>query len=417
MTMPAAKPGTERGAGRPRFNPFLEEFAVDPYPMYRALREHDPVQRGLGMWILTRHADVLSVLTDRTMSSAQIPAEAKARAAALGESDLGAIERLGAKSVVFTDNPDHARLRQLVNRPFGPRLFESSRAIMEGVVNRHLDRVIGQGPVDFITEVADPVPLNIMADLMALPDEVRPSIKDWTHRIRYLLEPGLMTKAVFQDVRGVLDRYMEMFRGIIRERAGAPGDDLLGQLIAARVGDDALSEEEAIFSGIMTFVAGHETTKALLGCGLLALLRNPEQMQRLRADPALLPGAVNEMFRYDTPLQQTKRRATRDLEIGGKKVTAGDQILLCLGAANRDPARFADPDRFDVARAPNPHVGLGYGMHQCLGGLLAKAEAQVLFEALLRRTRDIAFAPGPPAQWLSHSYIIRGLRSLPVVLS
>src|SRR6478735_6753564 len=119
MTMPAVKPGSERGAGRPRFNPFLEEFAVDPYPMYRALREHDPVQRGLGMWILTRHADVLSVLTDRTMSSAQIPAEAKARAAALGESDLGAIERLGAKSVVFTDNPDHARLRQLVNRSFG----------------------------------------------------------------------------------------------------------------------------------------------------------------------------------------------------------------------------------------------------------------------------------------------------------
>ena len=154
------------------------------------------------------------------MSSAQIPEEARARAAALGEPNvnIGAIERLGAKSIVFTDNPDHARLRHLVNRSFGPRLIESSRALMERVVNRHLDRAIGQGPVDFITSVADPVPLDIMADLMALPDEVRPSIKDWTHRIRFLLEPGLMTKEVFQDVRAALDRYMEMFRAVIRQR-------------------------------------------------------------------------------------------------------------------------------------------------------------------------------------------------------
>jgi len=405
-----------KNSGRTRFNPFLPEFAVNPYPMYRELREQDPVQRGMGMWILTRHADVLSVLTDRTFSSAQIPAEAKARAEKLGETDMAVIERLGLKAIVFTDNPDHARLRALVNRPFGPKLGEARRPFMEEVVNRCLDQIIGRGPVDFVAAVADPVPLHIMADFMGLPAEARPAIKDWTHRVRFLLEPGLMTKEILADVRSVLDQYTALFRDVIRKRGDNPGDDLLGQLLTARAGNESLTEEEVIFAGIMTFVAGHETTKCLLGNGLLALLRHPAQFQRLRDEPALLPSAVNEMFRFESPLQQTKRKATRDLQIGGKTIRASDQVLLCIGAANRDPARFPDPERFDVGRSPNPHLGLGYGMHQCLGGLLAKTEAHVVFEALLRRTKEITLATDA-VDWLNHSFIIRGLKTLPVVLS
>jgi cytochrome P450 len=405
-----------KGTGRTRFNPFLPGFAVNPYPMYGELREQDPVQRGMGMWILTRHADVLSVLTDRTFSSALIPAEAKARADKLGETDIALIERLGQKAIVFTDNPDHARLRALVNRPFGPRLAEARRPFMEEVVNRCLDAMIGRGPVDFVAAMADPVPLAIMADAMGLPAEARPAIKDWTHRIRFLLEPGLMTGEILRDVRSVLEQYMALFRDVIRKRGNNPGDDLLSQLMTARAGNESLTEEEVIFAGIMTFVAGHETTKCLLGNGLLALLRHPQELQRLREDPALLPGAVNEMFRFDSPLQQTKRRATRDLELGGKTIRANDQLLLCIGAANRDPERFPDPDRFDVGRSPNPHLGLGYGMHQCLGGLLAKTEAQVVFQALLQRTKEISLV-GDSVDWLSHSFIIRGLKTLPVVLT
>ena len=410
--------GIGRGGnlGRPRFNPFVPEFAINPYPMYRELREHDPVQRSMGMWILTRYADVMSVMTDRTFSSALIPAEAKSRAEKLGETDIGLIERLGLKAIVFTDNPDHPRLRGLVNRPFGPRLGEARRPFMEEVVNRCLDQVIGKGTIDFVAAVADPVPLNIMADFMGLPDEVRPAIKDWTHRVRFLLEPGLMTSEILADVRHVLEQYTAMFRDVIRKRGDNPGDDLLGQLMTARAGGEELTEEEIIFAGIMTFVAGHETTKSLLGNGLLALLRHPEELERLRHDGSLLPSAVNEMFRYDSPLQQTKRKATRDLEIGGTQIRQGDQLLLCIGAANRDPARFPDPDRFDVARSPNPQLGLVYGMHQCLGGLLAKTEAQVVFEALLRRTRHIALA-SDSVDWMNHSFIIRGLKSLPVVLT
>jgi cytochrome P450 len=405
-----------KGAGRTRFNPFLPEFASNPYAMYRELREQDPVQRGMGMWILTRHADVFSVMTDRSFSSAQIPAEAKARADKLGETDTALIDRLGLKAIVFTDNPDHARLRALVNRPFGPRLGEARRPFMEEVVNRHLDAIIGRGPVDFVAAVADPVPLAIMADFMGLPEEARPAIKDWTHRIRFLLEPGLMTREIFRDVRSVLEQYMALFRNVIRKRGDNPGDDLLGQLLTARAGNESLTEEEVIFAGIMTFVAGHETTKCLLGNGLLALLRHPREFQRLREDPALLPGAVNEMFRFDSPLQQTKRKATRDFVVGGKTIAADDQVLLCIGAANRDPERFPDPDRFDIGRSPNPHLGLGYGMHQCLGGLLAKTEAQVVFQALLQRTTDIRLAVDS-VDWLSHSFIIRGLKALPVVVT
>jgi cytochrome P450 len=398
---------------RARFNPFTAEFRRDPYPLYHRLRAQDPVHRNLGMWVLTRYCDVMTVLTDRTFSVSQIPDEAVRHGAKLGDLTLGAIERLGRKSIVFTDEPDHARLRTLINRSFSPKAIQALRPAIERRVQSVLGRLETGDIVDFIAEFADPVPLHVMADMMALPAEVRPLVKDWTHRIRFLLEPGLMSKEVFEDVRGVLDDYMACIRDIVRARKHAAGDDLLSVLSASHVGQDALSEEEVVFSAIMTFVAGHETTKFALGNGMFALLAHPDQMSQLRQNPPLMEGAVHEVMRYLSPLQQTKRRATRELEIGGRTIKPDEQLLLCLGAANRDPEVFDQPDRFDVTRASRKHIALGFGMHQCVGGALARLETEIALEALLRRFSAFELA-ADTVDWVDHSFILRGPKSLPI---
>jgi cytochrome P450 len=407
---------TPNAARPPRFNPFVPGFSQDPYPQYRELRERNPVHRTLGMWVVTRYADVVGVLGDRSTSANTIPEEARLQAQKLGCTDMGAMQRLGQKSIVFTDNPDHARLRKLVARPFSPKACQERRPQMAAAIDRVIDECLERRDVDFVADLAAQIPLHIMADMMDLPAEVRPAISDWTHRIRFLLEPGLMTREVFADVQATLKEYMSFFRQVVSERRKKPGSDMISQLIEARAGEDALSEEEIIFSGIMTFVAGHETTKCLLGNGMLALLENPSEWQRLAQQPQLVANAVNEMFRYETPLQQTKRLATRDIVVGGQKIREGEVVLLCLGSANRDPAEFEDPDRFDIDRTNAGHIALGHGLHQCLGAVLARLEAQLTFEALA--VRGIRVVPASASlRWLSHSFIIRGLERLPVVFS
>jgi len=403
-------------ASKPRFNPFIPGFLDNPYPVYQTLREHNPFHRAMGMWIVTRHDDVMAVLGDRSFSVDPIPTETKRQTVKLGRPETPDIDKLGQKAIVFTDPPDHTRLRHLFPRPFSTRFLESRRPHIARRANELIDRMLEAREIDFVGEFADPLPLHVMSDMMNLPEEIRASIRDWTHRIRFLLEPGLMTTEVLDDVLETLANYMGYFRDLIAERRRNPGEDLISMLLDARAGEDSLTEEEVIFGGIMTFVAGHETTKCLLGNGMRALLDNPAELDRLRADPANIGSAVEEMFRYDSPLQQTKRRATRELVIRGQHLKPGDQLLLCLGAANRDPSVFPDPDRFDVARKAEGHVALGYGMHQCLGSALARLEARIAFDVLLQRASTLA--PGAGAStWLSHSFIIRGPQSLPMVIA
>jgi hypothetical protein len=217
-----------------------------------------------------------------------------------------------------------------------------------------------------------------MADFMGLPDEVRPVIKDWTHRVRFLLEPGLMTSEILADVRHVLEQYTAMFRDVIRKRGDNPGDDLLGQLMTARVGGEELTEEEIIFAGIMTFVAGHETTKSLLGNGLLALLRHPEELERLRHDGSLLPSAVNEMFRYESPLQQTKRKATGSRDRRQTDPAWRSALALHRGGQSRSGS-FSGSRSFRRGTLAQPTPRARLRDAPVPGGLLAKTEAQVVF--------------------------------------
>ncbi|MEX5708187.1 cytochrome P450 [Parafrankia sp. FMc6] len=422
-TVGGAAAGKASGGGAPgggraaiRFNPFGAEFRRDPYPLYRRMREAQPVHRTMGMWVLTRHADVQGVLRDRTFSAGLIPQLVSRRAGQLARANVDRVVRLGEKSLVFTDNPDHARLRGLVNRVFTATEVAALRPRVEEVAGGLVRRALAAGGMDAIADLAAPLPVTVMCDWMALPDGLRAQVGPWTHDIRFLLEPGLMRAGDFEHVCDVVETFARALDGVVAERRQRPGGDLISRLLAARTaGGDALTPEELIFVCIMCFVAGNETTKSLLGNGLLALLRHPDQAARLHRAPELAGDAVTEALRYDSPLQMTKRVATRDVDVDGRRIRAGDQVLLCLGAANRDPAVFDRPDEFDVTRAPKAHLAFGHGMHGCLGGLLAEMQAQVVFECLFGATTSIE-PRTDQLEWQDHSSIVRGLRHLPVTL-
>jgi len=400
------------GDAKLRFNPFVPEFRANPYAMYRRLQAADPMHRSMGMWVLTRYSNIKQVMADLRFSSSQIPDLVKLHGQKAGF-DIAAIESLGKKSIVFTDKPEHPRLRRLVGPPFSGKVIDSHVLRIEAIANELLDNIGGSTTVDFIAEFANLLPLHVMSDMMNLPPEIRPAISDWTHRIRYLLEPGLMSRGVLDRVHRTLLEYMAYFRELIAERKRKPGSDLVSALIASRAGSDSLSEEEIIFSCVMTFVAGHETTKCLIGNGMLALLTNPDQLALLRQNPDLMASAAAEMLRYESPLQQTKRTATEDVDLNGQVIHRGDAVLLCIGAANRDPERFEDPDRFDIQRQGAAHIAFGHGIHNCLGAPLALLEAQIAFTAILRRWRTLTLA-GDSLQWLDHSFILRGVKTLPI---
>ncbi|HJQ48331.1 MAG TPA: cytochrome P450 [Amycolatopsis sp.] len=405
-----------RAISRVRFNPFGAEFRADPYPMYAQLRETKPVTRTLGMWVLTRHADVAAVLRDRTFSAGLIPQLVRKQAGRVSGEDVARIERLGRKSLVFTDNPDHARLRGLVNRVFTAHAVATLRPMVERIAGALVRQAVRAGGLDVIADLAGPLPVTVLCEWMALPDALRERVGPWTHDIRFLLEPGLMKGDDFTHVCEVVESFVSALDEVVAARRREPGDDLISRLLATETaGGDRLSDEELIFVCIMCFVAGNETTKSLIGNGLLALLRHPAQVALLRENPQLTGAAVSEALRYDCPLQLTKRLTTCEVEIGGTLIPEGAQVLLCMGAANRDPAKFERPDEFDLTRDATGHLAFGHGMHGCLGGILAEVQAQAAFAALLRQTEEIRLA-ADELEYQDHSFIVRGLRSLPVAL-
>jgi cytochrome P450 len=411
----------------PRFNPFSAGFRRDPYPLYRALRETRPVHKTMGMWVLTRYADVQAVLLNRAFSAGLIP-ELVSRQAGRGPApdpgQLRQIARLGAKSLVFTDNPDHARLRRLVNRVFTAESVAGLRPRVERAADRLLRPALDRSGLDVIADLAEPLPVAVMCDWLALPPELGQRAGAWVRDIRFLLEPGLLSGADLARAGGVVAAFTAALARLVRERRARPGPDLVSQLAGAVTGGgDRLDDEEAAFVCIMCFVAGNETTKSLIGNALLALLRHPEQGARLRCDPGRLGPAVDEALRYDSPLQLTKRIATSDVEIGGQLVRAGDQVLLCLGAANRDPEAFSRPDDFDISRdigrdiagPVSGHLAFGHGMHGCLGGSLARLQAAVALDRLYRAASHPELAvPEARLDWQDRSVIVRCLTSLPV---
>jgi len=391
-----------------QFNPMDPAFVEDPYPTYHVLRREDPVHHSpLGFWVLTRYADVIASLRDPRLIKEPIAAFVAARFGMAVPPGLGL-------SMLDRDPPDHTRLRGLVSKAFTPKALESLRPRIQQIVDGLLDQIERRGEMDLIEEFAYPLPVIVICEMLGVPVKDHERFKHWGLDIARGLDAIMLPPDSEVGKRSVSGRraLAEYFRALIAERRAAPRDDMLSALIAAEEAGDKLSEEELLASCILLLVAGHETTVNLIGNGTLALLKHPEQLRRLRENPGLIGSAVEELLRYDGPVQRTARIPSEDLVIGGKTIPKGEMVMPFLGAANRDPAQFPDPDRLDITRTDNRHIAFGMGIHFCLGAPLARMEGQIAISTLLRRLPKLALASQRPEH--RQSLTLRGLVSLPV---
>lgn len=359
------------------------EFALDPYPDYAVLREHAPLCRQPdGSCVLTRYADVRAVLSDPACFSADKRIDFRPR---FGDSPL---YEHHTTTIVFNDPPYHTRVRRLLAPFFAARVLRRMEQSIAATVDRLLDRATARGCIDLVEEFALPIPLGLISDLLGVPEDEREPLSGWARRILGALEPVRSAEQLAEGNRAV-EEFKDYLRELIarkRRRPPGPGEvDVLWALIEASEAGDGLTELEILHNSIFMLNAGHDTTGSLIANGVDLLFRYPEQARRLRADPGLVKSAVEEMLRFESPLQIGNRRATRDCEIGGEPVAAGTFLHLVLAAANRDPREFARPEDFDVAREPNRHLAFSHGIHTCAGNSLARIEAAIAFSRLLAR--------------------------------
>jgi pimeloyl-[acyl-carrier protein] synthase len=400
------------------FNPFLPEVREDPYPLYRRLREEDPVHSSFpGLWVLTRHADCTAMLKDhRRFSSDSRNSELyRVYRASMGDQEIAMLADDAPRSMLFVDPPDHARLRTLVNKVFTARVVESMRPHMQEIVDGILDGFAERegASVDLVSELAYPLPIAVICQMLGVPNEDWDLFRHWSGELVLTLDP-LVTLDVPERANEALEGFRQYFDGLYRERRVHPTDDVLSALLEAEEKGERLSHDELFSTSILLLVAGHETTVNLISNGVLALLRHPDQLMRLQEDPSLIRTAVEELLRYDSPVQLTGRTVMEQVEIGGHEIPRGHQVVGVLGAANRDPEQFPDPDRLDIGREDNRHVAFGGGIHFCLGAPLARVEGQIAIGSLLRRFRAIDLADAHPER--RETVTLRGLKSLSVRL-
>ena len=391
------------------FDPWLPEFHADPYPFYKRLREREPVHRSpLGFWVVTRYEDCVAVLRDQRFGREEFQ---QMLSQVYGdETEKPALPR----SMLFRDPPDHTRLRSLVSKAFTPRMIETMRDHIQEIVDRLLDRVQGAGRMDVIEDLAYPLPVTVICEMLGVPVDDHASIRGWSADIARSLDAiGLPTdQEIVERGRKARRALADYFRRLVPERRARPQQDLLSGLIAAEEQGDKLTPDEVIAMCLLLFIAGHETTVNLIGNGTLALLRHPDQLRKLRAEPSLIANAVEELLRYDSPVQRTARITSTDAEVAGQPMPKGTMVITALGAANRDPAQFPDPDVLDVTRKDPRHISFGFGIHFCLGAPLARVEGQLAIGTLLRRMPGLALDEANP-EWRESS-VLRGLKRLNV---
>ncbi|MEY4606955.1 MAG: hypothetical protein RLY45_1715 [Actinomycetota bacterium] len=400
------------------FNPFDPAFRADPYPFYDRLREVDPVHRSpFGNVVLTRYADVA-----RTLRGAEFARDVEANTELRADDPRRARrerfrqrleEGTVAKSILNLDPPDHTRLRRLVSLAFTPTAIERLRPRVQQLVDDVLDRADERGSMELVDDLAFPVPFQVISELLDLPTDRSDDIREWSMALTASLEPTADEATLDASDRAGL-AMGEMLTTLIAERRRKPGDDLLSALIAAEESGDRLSEAELRTFVILLYVAGHETTVNLIGNGMLALLRHPDQLRAWAADPALDMQAIDELLRYDGPVQHTVRVPTVDVQYGDVHVAKGSVVLTVLGAANHDPAMFDDPHRLRLDRpTASRHLAFAAGVHYCLGASLARLEASVALTTLIRRFPEVAL--DGDVRWRDR-LTIRGVDRLPLAL-
>lgn len=391
-----------------QFNPMAPEFVADPYPTYHRLRAEDPVHHSpLGFWVLTRYADVIAMLRDPRLIKEPIAAFVAARFGMAVPPGLGL-------SMLDRDPPDHTRLRGLVSKAFTPKALESLRPHIQGIVDGLLAKVEGRGEMDLIEEFAYPLPVRVICEMLGVPVADHERFKQWGLDIARGLDAIMLPPDSEVAQRSMAGRraLAAYFRELIAERRAAPREDMLSALIAAEEAGDKLNEDELMATCLLLLVAGHETTVNLIGNGSLALLRHPGELRKLRDNPGLITSAVEELLRFDGPVQRTARIPSEDITIGDHTIPKGEMVMPFLGAADRDPAQFPDPDRLDITRGDNRHIAFGMGIHFCLGAPLARMEGQIAINTMLRRLPKLALAIDKPDY--RQSLTLRGLQALPV---
>ena len=381
-------------------------FIDDPYPVYAALRAHDPVHAMPGGVLLTRYDDVIAVYRDaRASSDKKIEFKPK-----LGDSPL---YEHHTSSLVFNDPPLHTRVRRLIMGALNQKAIARMETDVVRLVDVLLERMAAAREVNFIDAFAAEIPIEVIGNLLGVPRAERGPLRGWSVAILSGLEPTLTPEMLERGNRAVTE-FLDYLGTLVAERRRKPGDyetDVLTRLIQGEKDGERLSEKELYHQCIFMLNAGHETTTNLIGNGMWLLLKHPEQLARLRADPALVPSAIEEMLRTEGPIQLNNRRLTAPMEIGGKRLSEGTSITIAIGGANRDPAQFPDPDSFDVARKPNRHVAFGQGDHACSGMNVARMEGRVAFGRLLARFPTIGLAGEPERD---RRIRFRGFRKLPV---
>jgi len=386
------------------------EVLADPYPLYRRLREHDPVAWDpfLHAWVVTSYAGVLTVL--HKFSADRTPTPDHLRAMGLGS--LEPVAQVMVRQMLFMDAPAHTRLRGLCSSAFMSRRVETLTAHIQEIADSLVERVLPQGRMDIVNDFAAPLPAIVTAELMGLPPGDHDQLKDWSADFAEMLGNFQHNPDRVSRVLRTVGEMIAYFRSAMRDQAGSTGQGLIRHLMTATVDGSRLSEDEVIANVIVTMVGGQETTTNLIGNGMLTLLRQPRELCRLRDDPSIIESAVEELLRYESPSQHTARLAPDDLQLGGKLIKKREAVMAVMAAGNRDPERFDDPDRLDLTRANNRHLAFGWGPHFCFGAPLARIEGQIAFATLLRRLPDLALEPG--ALVWRQNLGLRGLTALPV---
>lgn len=391
------------------YNPLSPRVYLDPYPKYAALRRKAPIHWSplMDAWVVTRYTHVDAILRDHKRFSNDPRQRQRTRI----PRTTSLVEQGGRPSMLFVDPPEHTRLRSLVSKAFTPQAIAALVPRITALVTELLEQIPDPTRFDLIETLATPLPVMVMAELLGIPLQDRVQFKRWSERRARAIEPTITVREMraANVAMHELDAY---FRDIIAARHQAPRDDLISRLVTAKEGEDHLSQEELLVMLRLLLIAGNETTTNLIGNGMLALLRHPEQWQMLRANPALMDSAVEECLRYDTPVQVDFRVALEETEIGQQHLRRGQGIMVLLGAANRDPEAFSDPERFDITRRDANHLAFGRGMHHCLGAQLARVEGRLAFTGLLARFHDLRLLTTTPRY--KNNVVLRGLRALPL---
>jgi cytochrome P450 len=393
------------------FNPLSPDFIRDPYPTYERLRTTDPMhQTPLGMFLASRHAEVSLVLRDKRFGKDFVDRMTRGMGPQILEEP---VYRSMRHWMLVQDPPDHTRLRGLVVKAFTARRVEDMRPRIQQIVDQTLDRIVPQGHMDLIEDFAFRLPVTIICDMLGIPEEHREVFYKSSRDGGRLLDPVPLSPAEIKEANMGNEMAQMYFRQLFELRRRDPGDDLTSQLVHAEEDGNKLSNEELTANIILLFGAGHETTVNLIGNGLLALHRNPDQLALLKANPALMTSAVEEFLRYDSSVQSTGRVALEDIDdLGGKRISKGENVLCLLGSANRDPSVYPDrPDRLDVNRPNVRPLSFGGGIHFCLGAQLARIEAEIAIATLLRRLPDLRLDDADNPEWRP-TFVLRGLKRL-----